>query len=138
MIILDTNIISEMMKPEPLSKVVSWLDQQEAIHLYVTTVSIAEISYGLNVLPDGKKRSSLTDAFHKTISLAFESRIINFDIDAAYLYGKIMADRRRLGRPLSVPDGQIAAIAISNGYSVATRNINDFIDCQVNVINPFE
>jgi toxin FitB len=137
MIILDTNIISEMMKPEPQSNVVSWLDQQEVIHLYVTTISIAEIAYGLNALPDGKRRSSLAETFQETISLGFEGRIIDFDVDAAYLYGKIMANRRKIGRPLSMPDGQIVAIAIASGYSIATRNINDFIDCQVNVINPF-
>lgn len=137
MIILDTNVISEMMKPYPSLNVISWIDQQEPSKLYITTITIAEITYGLNVLPESNKRVLLSEAFSKTILAAFEHRIFQFDESAAHLYGKIMAGRKIMGRPLSVPDGQISAIAKSQGFSVATRNLKDFTDCGVNTIDPF-
>src|SRR3990167_9160330 len=111
MIILDTNIISEMMKSSPAAKVSGWLDQQEVTQLYITTITIAEISYGLNVLPKGSRRQLLENAFNKTIQAAFKHRILSFDEPAAHLYGKMMGHRKEFGRPLSVLDGQIAAIA---------------------------
>ncbi len=137
MIILDTNIISEMMKTSPSRNIISWLDSQDATKLYITTITIAEISYGLNVLPQGNKRSLLAEAFSKTILAAFEHRILPFDESAAYLYGKIMADRKLKGRPVSIADGQISAIAHSYGWVIATRNFKDFVDCGINIINPF-
>lgn len=125
------------MKPHPSDNVISWLDQEEGSELYITTITIAEISYGINALPKGNKRVLLAEAFSKTILAGFENRIYSFDEPSAYLYGKIMADRKIKGRPLSVPDGQISAIALSNNCVVATRNINDFVDCGINIINPF-
>lgn len=138
MIIMDTNIISEMMKPSPSAKVINWVDQQNASGLYVTTVTIAEISYGLNVLPNGNTRTLLEEAFNKAIMEAFKHRILSFEERAAHFYGKIMGHRKELGRPLSVLDGQIAAIASAHSYVIATRNIRDFVDCGVELINPFE
>lgn len=137
MIILDTNIISEMMKPSPSDNVISWLDQEEVSKLYITTITIAEISYGINALPEGNKRVLLAEAFSKTILTGFEHRIYPFDESSAYLYGKIMADRKVKGRPLSIPDGQICAIALSCDCVIATRNIRDFADCGIDIVNPF-
>ena len=138
MIIIDTNIISEMMKVSPSTKVMTWMDKHQAIELFITTTTIAEIFYGINVLPDGNRKRSLEDSFNKTLEFAFKHRILSFDEAAAQLYGEIMGKRKMLGRPLSIFDGQIASIAIANKFSIATRNVRDFIDCEINLINPFE
>lgn len=137
MILLDTNIISEMMKPIPSNNVIVWIDQQESTQLFISTVTIGEIVYGLNALPEGSRRNLLEEAFNKSIMDAFRHRVLSFDEAAAHLYGKIMASRRALGRPLNIPDGQIAAIAHANGLAVATRNTRDFSDCGLSLINPF-
>ena len=137
MIILDTNIISEFMTSPPAAPVLTWLNAQEARFLYITTVSIAEISYGLQVLPDGKRRHLLQERFEQFLALAFAQRILSFDAKAARLYSKIRAQRKVLGRPLSAFDGQIAAIASTHQYAVATRNVKDFADCSIELINPF-
>lgn len=138
MILLDTNIISEMMKPSPSEKVVYWIDQLDSARLFISTITIAEISYGVNALPNGDRRDLLEDAFSKAIMDAFKHRILSFDESAAHQYGKIMALRKERGRPLSVLDGQIAAIASVNAFVIATRNVSDFIHCGVELINPFE
>lgn len=138
MILIDTNIISEMMKPSPDANVLNWIDGQEVAKLFISTVTLAEISYGLNVLPSGKRRESLEFAFDSAILKAFTGRILPFDESAAHHYGKIMGYRKKLGKPLGVPDGQIAAIALVNNAVLATRNIKDFLRCGIKVINPFE
>lgn len=137
MILLDTNIISEMMKSTPAPNVMTWIDQQQVIQLYISTVSIAEISYGIQVLPNGKRRILLEDSFNKLLRDAFEHRILSFDESAAHCYGTMMCRRKVIGKPLSIPDGQIAAIARVNSLTVATRNIKDFDDCGLDLINPF-
>lgn len=126
MILVDTNIISEMMKSAPAAKVINWIDQQEVIHLYISTVTIAEISYGINALPEGNRRILLDDSFNKVLRDAFEYRILSFDEIAAHFYGKIMSRRKEIGKPLGILVGQIAAIARANNLTVATRNIKDF------------
>jgi predicted nucleic acid-binding protein len=137
MIVIDTNVISELMKPSPQPKLISWVDSQNATQLFITTITIAEISYGLSVLPDGTRKRHLEDSFHKALNDAFKHRILSFGETAAPAYGKIMGHRKQLGRPLSMADGQIAAIAAAHNYSIATRNMTDFVDCEVEVINPF-
>jgi predicted nucleic acid-binding protein len=138
MILLDTNVISEMMKTACSTAVMNWIDQQESTQLFITTITIAEIMYGLNALPEGSRRNKLEDSFNMAIMDAFQHRILDFDELAARIYGKIMAQRKNMGRPLSIPDGQIAAIAHVHGSRGATRNIRDFADCGLNLINPFE
>jgi toxin FitB len=138
MTLLDTNIISEMMKTNPSAKVISWLNQQEITQLFITTITIAEITYGLNALPDGQRRHALQTAFDKTIQVAFQHRTLAFDEPAAYLYGKLMAHRKSLGRSLSVLDGQTAAIAFAKNAVLATRNIRDFKECGLTLVDPFE
>jgi predicted nucleic acid-binding protein len=138
MIILDTNVISEMMKPSPSHHVVKWFDQQDSTQLFITTITIAEISYGLSVLPKGNRRVVLEDAFNKAIVEAFEHRLLAFDAAPAYRYGAVMGQRKELGRPLSILDGQIASIALTHGSMLATRNVKDFLDCGLDLINPFE
>ncbi len=138
MIVLDTNIISELMKPVPDANVVAWLDAQETTHLFVTTISIAKINYGLSILPKGKKREQLEGAFIGALEDAFDRRILSFDKSAAFTYGKLMESRKSLGRPLSILDGQIAAITHSSKASIATRNVRDFEYCEIAIVNPFE
>ena len=138
MIFLDTNVISEMMKKLPDAKVMAWVDQHKAAELFITTITIAEIEYGINILPEGNHKYSIETSFNKTVKDAFKHRIFSFDEPAAHLYGSIMSNRKKIGRPLSVLDGQIAAIALAHGAAIATRNIRDFVDCHLTLINPFE
>ncbi|CAN5366884.1 type II toxin-antitoxin system VapC family toxin [soil metagenome] len=138
MIILDTNIISEIMKPTPAANVISWINQQQATQLFITTITIAEIVYGLNTMPQGKRRSLLEDAFNKAIAAAFKHRILAFEETSAHLYGTIMSRRKALGRPLNILDGQIAAMALAYKAIVATRNTKDFTDCNLELLNPFD
>lgn len=138
MIILDTNIISEMMKQTPSMRVIAWMDTQEVMQLFITTITIAEISYGLNALPLGNRRNKLEDAFNNAIMDAFRYRILPFDETAALCYGKLMGSRKNLGQPLGILDGQIAAIAQAHEATVATRNINDFRDYALVLVNPFD
>lgn len=138
MIVLDTNVISELMKPAPSLKVIDWIDQQDATLLMVTTITLAEIGYGLCALPKGKRRTSLEHAFAKTISEGFAHRVLDFDEAAAQLYGSLMAKRKEAGKPLSILDGQIASIALSYDAILATRNVKDFVDCDIGLIDPFQ
>lgn len=138
MILLDTNVISEMMKETPATSVIRWLDKQEVTQLFIPTITVAEISYGIHILPEGNRRYLLEDAFNRAIKEAFKHRILFFDEAAAHVYGKMMSDRKQLGRPLSILDGQIAAIAFIHGATLATRNIRDFSDCKLDLFNPFE
>lgn len=138
MILLDTNIISELMKPFPNATVMNWIDRQEILQLFMSAITIAEISYRLNVLPQGNRRNGLENAFTKATAEAFSGRLLVFDETAAHHYGKIMSYQKELGKPLGVPDGQIAAIARAHGAAMATRNIRNFTDCGLQMINPFE
>jgi predicted nucleic acid-binding protein len=137
MIIIDTNIVSEFMTSPPASNVLEWLNSQDSTALYLTTISIAEISFGLRAMPKGKRQQLLEDRFDQFVRTAFESRILSFDEKPARIYGEIKAYRKQIGRPLADLDGQIAAIARANCYQVATRNIKDFEDCGIALINPF-
>ncbi len=137
MIILDTNIISEFMASPPANPVLEWLNAQDSLTLYLTTISIAEIGFGLRIMPIGKRRRLLEEQFEQFITTAFESRILSFDEAAARKYGEVKGHRKEIGRPLSDLDGQIAAIARTNGFVIATRNSKDFEACGVELINPF-
>ena len=137
MIVLDTNVVSEVMKPSPSAAVLAWLNQQNSARLHLSCVSLGEIEYGLRILPDGGRRRDLQERFRRFVASAFVSRVLGYDELAARSYGEIMAARKVLGRPMSVPDGQIAAIAKVNGGAVATRNIGHFEHCEIELINPF-
>ncbi|NEX23780.1 type II toxin-antitoxin system VapC family toxin [Thiorhodococcus mannitoliphagus] len=137
MILLDTNILSEFMTAPPAASVRAWLNAQNTTDLYLTSISIAEICFGLQAMPQGRRRQLLMDRFELFLTTAFESRILSFDQDAARAYGAIRGQRRALGRPMSNFDGQIAAIARTRGFSLATRNTKDFEDCGLELIDPF-
>lgn len=137
MIILDTNIVSEFMRPKPDTNVIAWLNHQHSSQLFLTSITIAEISYGLYVHPDGKRKNQLKNQFELFTKKAFSHRILDFTEDAAKVYARIMGESKLSGHPMSVPDGQIAAITLTNGFVLATRNTKDFENCQVELINPF-
>lgn len=138
MVLLDTNILSALMSPKPHHEVVEWLDTQDPVSVFISSVTIAEISYGLESLPVGKRRRQLSDAFERFLALGFLDRNLDFDYKAAKNYGRLMAFRNRAGRPMSLADGQIAAIAKANGLVLATRNVKDFLDCGLVIVNPYE
>jgi predicted nucleic acid-binding protein len=138
MVILDTNVLAELMKPVPEPAVVSWMNRQETSDLFLTTITIGEILYGIRILPQGKHRLRLEQGFETILSAAFTGRVLVFDEGAARQYGDVMGRRREIGRPLGIPDGQIASIARANRYAVATRNVFDFVECGVEIVNPFE
>jgi len=138
MIILDTNIVSEFMISQPADSVLQWMNQQQPDSLYLTSITIAEISYGLGAMPTGKRQKLLTDGFEAFIKNGFSDRVLSFDFSSAKLYGDIMSHKKAIGRPMSVFDGQIAAIAKLTGFSIATRNVKDFKECDIDIINPFD
>jgi toxin FitB len=138
LILLDTNIVSAVMTPEPPPPVIAWLNGQPTDTLYLPTVAIAEIAYGLQALPEGRRRRDLRERFERFVARGFDQRILAFDEPAAHRYGEIMARRRAAGRSMSVLDGQIAAIAWAHGAIVATRNVRDFEECGLVILDPFE
>ncbi len=138
MIVIDTNILSEVMRETPSAQVIGWVNAQNALSLFVTTVSIGEILYGLRIMPDGRRLERLRHIFEEYLRRGFDQRVITYDEAAARAYADVMAARRTSGRPMSVPDGQIASIAQSRGYALATRNIRDFGGIGLELINPFD
>lgn len=138
MILLDTNVVSELMLSRPNPSVLGWLNGAETQELYVSSVSVAEIYFGLELLPTGARRDDLLDRFGRLMATAFDQRVLDFDGDAARVYGRIAARRRNQGRPLSMADGQIAATARSHSLVLATRNVRDFEGCDVDILNPFD
>lgn len=138
MIVLDTNVVSELMRPRPSPEVVEWVGEQPARDLYISSITVAEILHGVLLLPTGKRRRSILEATRSMFEVDFEGRVLPFDALAAYLYAEIMAERRQGGRPMSGFDGQIAAVASAARASLATRNVADFEGCGVQVLNPWE
>lgn len=137
MILLDTNVVSAIMQPKPDPAVLEWLRHQVPTSLYLSSVTIAEILFGLRILPEGQRRQRLEDQFARFLARGFEQRILPFDEPAARMYAELMGRRRQRGRPMSLPDGQIAAIARTHHCAIATRNLRDFDECGLEVVNPF-
>ena len=129
MFVLDTNVISELMRENPDSEVRSWLDDQPTSSLFVTAVTEAEVRAGIAVLPDGERRRGLAVAMERTFGVMFAERILSFASDAAQAYASIAAARRAAGHPISHADCQIAAIALSLGAAVAAKDIKGFEGC---------
>jgi len=138
MIVLDTNVISETLRGEPDPAVLAWLDERAAAGLFVTTVTEAEIRFGIARLPEGKRRDGLATAAEQAFETLFQGRILPFDRDAARDYAAIAVHRFAIGRPISQFDCQIAAIACSRGAAVATRNVVDFAETGLELVNPWE
>ena len=137
MIVLDTNAISEVLKPSPSEIVLGWLASQEPREVFITTITQAELLYGVESLPAGKRKMTLWAAVERVFVERFPGRILAFDEESARLFGKIMRQREAVGRPMSEFDAMIAAIARSRNAAVATRNTRDFEGCGIRVINPW-
>ena len=136
MIVLDTNVVSEAMKPEPEPAVRDWLDEQAAETLYISSVTVAELLFGIGALPDGRRKQKLTAALDGMIPL-FEGRILAFDTDAARHYADLAVAARKAGKGFPTPDGYIAAIATAHGFTVATRDASAFSAAGVPIIDPW-
>jgi hypothetical protein len=136
MILLDTNVISEAMKPAPERAVRDWLDAQTAETLFLSSVTIAELSFGIAALPKGRRKDNLTAALEGLLAL-FAARILPFDTAAAQRYGELAAKARIAGRGFPTPDGYIAAIAATQGFVVASRDASAFAGAGLKVINPW-
>jgi predicted nucleic acid-binding protein len=137
MIVVDTNVLSEVMRPIPSDQVVRWMAARPASSLFTTTITLGEVLYGLELVPSGKRRVALQQAIEKMFEEEFTGRILTFDRDAARAFADISARCRRLGRPIGEMDAQIAGIARSRGAAIATRNVLDFQDCGVQLIDPW-
>ncbi len=135
--LLDTNILSELMRMKPDHHVLDWIDNQLADELYISTITIAEIYLGIALLPEGKRKKALTQAARETMA-DFADNQLDFTEKSALEYADIVAKRTRAGRPISVEDAQIAAITRENHAIIVTRNINDFDLIGVDRVNPFE
>jgi predicted nucleic acid-binding protein len=137
MIVRDTNVISEVMRPRPSDKVIEWMRAESLASLFTTSITEAELLYGIALLPEGRRRQSLEVTVATVLTEDFSGRILPFDSPAAREFAVIAASRRRSGRPISDADARIAAIARSRGAALATRNVEDFADCELPVIDPW-
>jgi len=137
MIILDTNVLSELMRPKPSESVLAWIAKQPDAELFTTSITEAEIFYGIEVLPRGKRREHLTTAAEAVFTEDFSGRVYGFDSAAARAFSRIASGRRTSGRPISHTDAQIAAIARTKRARVATRDVKGFAQCGVDVVDPW-
>lgn len=137
MILLDTNVISELFKPKPEARVAAWIARRPAAALFTSAVTRGELFYGARRLPDGKRRDALLRGLNTLFNVTLGGRVLDYDSDAADAYADIAAARRASGRPTSPFDAMIAGIARSRGARLATRNLRDFDDCGVVLIDPW-
>lgn len=139
MILLDTNVLSEFMRPQPSAQVVAWLDEQPASEVWTSAVSRAEIELGLSLMPAGKRQASLSLAALAMFDEDFAGRCLPFDEVAASHYARIVSARSRMGRPIGVEDAQIAAIALAHRMRLATRNTRDYEHIDgLSVVDPWD
>ena len=137
MILLDTNVVSELMRSSPEPAVEAWVAGQPPKNLFLSTVSEAELRYGAAILPEGRRRDTLFSNIEGMLRRAFGERVLSFDREAARVYGDIAAMRRSAGRHVEPVDCQIAAIARPRGFVVATRNVSDFEGMEVELVDPW-
>ena len=136
MIILDTNLVSEPLKPTPDAAVLAWLDRQAPETLYLTTITVAELQAGIEILPVGKRRTALQEATTESVA-QFEGRILSFDQVSAHAFGRVFAGTQAAGNPIHFGDCAIAAIAMRRGFVLATRNVRDYKGSGIELINPW-
>lgn len=137
MIIIDTNVISELLRAKPEPAVEAWLGAQDGLSIYLTAISEAELRYGVEIMTNGKRRDALANAIDRILRDDMAGRILPFDSASARAYATIAATRRSAGTPISQADCQIAAIARAHNAPVATRNTPDFQGCGIQLINPW-
>jgi predicted nucleic acid-binding protein len=136
-IVLDTNVISELMRRRPAGRVVEWVDEQDAGMLALTAITVAELLYGVARLEDGKRKNDLDVAVHALVREDFAHRVLAFDAGAAEHYADLVAERERHGRPVSSADAQIASICRHHGATLATRDVRDFEETGIDVLDPW-
>ena len=137
MIVLDTNVVSELMRPAPSPAVMSWASRRDAAALFFSAVGEAELRLGVATMPAGRRRNEIEEAIEAMLREDFTGRVLPFDSAAARTYAEIAASRRAAGRPVATMDAQIAAIARSKNMAVATRNTRDFTNTGVDLTNPW-
>ncbi|MCY3830205.1 MAG: type II toxin-antitoxin system VapC family toxin [Rhodospirillaceae bacterium] len=137
MFLLDTNVVSELLRPSPDPTVEAWVGDRPATDLYFSAIGEAELRYGVAIMPPGRRRAALASAIEAILREDFAERILPFDSDAARAYAEIASERRHSGRPVGDADCQIAAIARSRGMAVITRNVRDFEDIDIEVVDPW-
>lgn len=138
MIILDTNVVSEPLKPKPERAVLEWLDRQAPVSLYLTSINLAELLTGIEKLPAGKRRAQLQSMMASQVLPLFAGRILAFDQNAAVAFARVNATAQAAGNAIDFSDGAIAAIAATHGFIVATRNERDFRGTGVEILNPWK
>lgn len=138
MIILNTNVLSELMRPEPESRVVRWVDACTSHEVAICAITVAEILYGIERMPAGRRRRAFADQAAGMFEDEFVGRILAFDGDAAVHYALMLVAREKIGQPMHMADAQIAAICASHEASLATRNVKDFASLGIRVINPWQ
>ncbi len=137
MIILDTNVLSALMQQPPNPQVIAWLDDQAAESIWITSITLFEARYGLDLLPAGQRKTTLQERFNNLLSEDLENRVLTFDVNAATEASMLAASRKARGRPVDMRDTFIAGIAMARRASLATRNVRHFDDLTVPVINPW-
>jgi hypothetical protein len=137
MIVLDTNVLSETLRPVPDARVLAWFGAQRRASLFTTTITQAEILYGVGLLADGARKQALSSAIEAIFKEDFAGRLLGFDHDAAEVYAQIAVSRKSAGLPISLFDAMIVSVARSTGATLATRNVKDFVECGVTLIDPW-
>lgn len=137
MIVLDTNVLSELMKPKPAPRVVAWVAKQRVVELFTTSITEAEIFYGIELLTKGKRREGLLAAAEAMFSQDLCGRVLGFESEEARVFSRVASNRRLRGRPISHADAQIAAIVRARSAELATRNLEDFDGYDINVVDPW-
>ena len=135
--VLDTNVVSELMRAVPEPAVLTWLDAQTPSELWLTAVVAAELTYGVSRLPEGARKQQLAHNVAAMLEQDFSGQVLAFDLAAASIYAELVAQRDRAGRPIAMADAQIAAICLAHGASLATRNEKDFEGLGLVIINPW-
>lgn len=138
MIVLDTNVISELWKAAPDPNVLAWIDAQMVETLYLSAITVAELRFGLEAMPVGKRRTIYQERMEGEVLPAFTSRVLPFDLDASQAYADLMAQAKAAGKAIGRADGYIAATAVARGFMVATRDTSPFEAAGLNIINPWE
>ena len=138
MIVLDTSVISEALRPSPSIAILRWLAAQDPMGVFTTTITQAKVLYDVEALPAGKRRTRLAAAIEQMFSNEFEGRILPFDEESAHLFAGVVSGRQAMGRPISQMDAMIASIARGRRAVVATRNVSDFEFCGIGVVNPWD
>ncbi|MFM8901559.1 MAG: type II toxin-antitoxin system VapC family toxin [Burkholderiales bacterium] len=138
MILLDTNVISETQRPEPHARVLDWIDAQALETLYLSVITVAELRAGIALMPSGKRRASLHENLEKCLLPMFANRVLSFDMACTKAYAELLAKSRAAGLAVETADAFIAAVALANSFTVATRDTIPFEAAGLNVINPWE